>query len=31
MTPERAFIALAVLAGLAYVVWQSGWMTGATG
>jgi hypothetical protein len=27
MTPESAFVVLAVLAGLAYVVLQNGWMS----
>jgi hypothetical protein len=26
MTPEKAFIAVALLAGLAYVISQTGWL-----
>jgi hypothetical protein len=31
VTPERFFIAAAVLAGLVYVILQTGWIAGATG
>jgi hypothetical protein len=31
VTPERFFIALAVLAGLVYVLSQTGWVAGAAG
>ena len=31
VTPERFFIAAAILAGLVYVILQTGWIAGATG
>jgi hypothetical protein len=31
VTPERFFIAVAILAGLVYVILQTGWVAGAAG
>jgi hypothetical protein len=31
VTPERFFIAAAILAGLVYVILQTGWVAGAAG